>query len=89
MHGDLLLIILLLIVGCAAFFFGIIYWMCGLFAWVGRGLFGVVRPGSAVNRGRALPRRRPTACPNERCKKAEHRQGRFCSQCGTKLTETV
>jgi hypothetical protein len=84
MHGDALLIILLLVFGCAAFFFGVIYCICQLFAWVSRGVWGVLRhrcsSGPAAWPAAGSRRR---VCSNERCRKLEYRKARYCSQCGT------
>ncbi len=84
MQGDALLIILLLVFGCAAFFFGVIYCICQLFAWVSRGVWGVFRPRcSSDSAARPAAGSRRRVCPNKRCRKLEYRQARYCSPCGT------
>lgn len=87
MHGgDVLLVVLLLVFGCAAFFFGVICVLCHLFAWMGRGVAGIFHPHRSVG---ASPRpglgSRRRKCPNERCRRIEHRAALYCSQCGTPL----
>lgn len=88
MHGDVVVIVLLLVCGCAAFLFGVIYLACQLFLGIGRGLMSMVSPGRAhrarTGGGRAGP---GLACPNPHCRKAERRPARYCSQCGTSLSE--
>jgi hypothetical protein len=86
MHGDVLLFILLLMFGCAAFFFGVICFLCKLVAWIGRSLFGAFRPRRPLECGCSpADGRRKLVCPNERCRKLEFRDARYCSQCGTRL----
>ncbi len=87
MHGDVFLILLLLVFGCAAFLFGVIYVICQMFAWLGRGVWGAFRPHhSACACPPPVGSSRPKVCPNERCRKVEHRHARYCSQCGSSLT---
>jgi hypothetical protein len=86
MHGDFLIVLLLMVVGCAALLFGIVYMFCQFFARIGRGLLGVIAPGRVAGAdgwgGRCG---RPRVCPNDRCRKVEHRPASYCSQCGTRL----
>ncbi len=87
MHGEAFAVVLILIFGCAAFFFGLIYGFCRLFAWLGRGVWGLVWPQRLSDDGpRAVGWSRPGSCPNRRCKNVEYRRGaRYCSQCGAPL----
>jgi len=88
-QGDLLLVGLMLVFGCAAFLFGLVYVLCALFASVGRGIWGLVRPLGRVGSGGCLSLGRgPLVCPRANCRKAEYRNARFCSQCGARLLET-
>jgi hypothetical protein len=59
---------------------------CQFFAWIGRGLLGLIRPHRPATPVRQ-PRvgSRPRVCANERCRKVEYRAARYCSQCGTPL----
>ncbi len=85
MHGDVLLIVLVLVFGCAAFFFGILYALGRAVAWVGRGVWGVCRPGSPPVGPRGLGVR---FCPRTECRRVERRRdARYCSQCGQRLPE--
>lgn len=87
MHGDVLLVILILVFGCAAFLFGVIYVICQFVAWIGRALFGIFIPRRSVTTpGSATHNPRGRVCPREGCGKVEHRDARFCSQCGMTLT---
>ena len=83
MHGDFVLVLVLVIGGCAALLFGVIYTFCQFFAWIGRGVWHVVAPRRARRAGGHWSR--PRVCPNERCRKVEHRAAQYCSQCGTRL----
>lgn len=87
MHGDVLLVILILVFGCAAFLFGVIYVICQVLAWIGRGLFGIFMPRrSAGEPGAASGHRGGRVCPRAGCGKVEYRDARYCSQCGMPLT---
>ena len=84
MHGDALLLIFAMIFGCAAFLFGVIYLICRMLGWVGRGFAGIFRPGAAAAERRMTsegPRGR--VCPREECRRVESRlDARYCSRCG-------
>jgi hypothetical protein len=86
MHGDLLLVVVILVFGCAAFLFGVIYLVCSVIGFVGRGVLGLFKPD------RAPPGRRSgvrgagaLVCPREECRKVEYRDAKYCSQCGAPL----
>lgn len=87
MHGDALVVVLVLVFGCAAFFFGLLYMLCRIVAWFGRGVANVFRPASRLARGGSTPRRSAVrVCPRERCRRVEYRRdARYCSQCGAPL----
>ena len=86
MQGDVLLVILLLGFGCAAFLFCVVYMVCQFLAWIGRGVMGVVCPRrTAARPGKRPSCSRPQMCPNDKCRKIEYRNARYCSQCGTRF----
>ncbi len=87
MHGDVLVVILLLVFGWAAFLFGVIYVLCKLTGWIGRGLRDVFRPSPrGETKRRSVSGPRPLVCPDLQCQKVEHRDAQYCSQCGARLT---
>jgi len=80
-HVEVVVVLAILVFGCAAFLLGMIYLVCQAFGLVWRGVVGLVQP---ARKGR--PRGRTVwICPSERCRRVEHRDARFCSQCGTRL----
>lgn len=87
MHGDALLLIFAMVFGCAAFLFGIIYLICRMLGWVGRGFAGIFRPGTAVaKRGEASGGQSGRICQREECRNVESRlDARYCSRCGAPL----
>lgn len=88
MHGEILLVVLILTLGCGAFCFCVIYLVCRFFAFLGRGLAGMFGHHPAAKRPPAVLGRTPVrVCPQERCRKVEHRPALFCSQCGARLTD--
>lgn len=87
MHGDLLLVVLILVFGCAAFLFGVIYLVCSIIGFVGRGVFRVLRPTRRrmdLEGGARHPK--TLVCSRAHCRKVEHREASYCSQCGAPLT---
>ncbi len=86
MQGEALLVVLIVVFGCAAFLFGLVYVVCAVFAAIGRGFWGLVRPLGRIGPvGSLRPGGRPLVCPRANCRKAEYREARFCSQCGARL----
>jgi len=86
MHVDLVVIGLVLVLGCAAFFFGVVYVLCRFLGAVGRGMLTMFGVKTRVSGDYPpLSRRGRLICPQERCRKTEHRAARFCSQCGARL----
>lgn len=81
--GTIILVIGILI---AAFLFGVLYLLGSAFGIVIQGIerlfgwsgSGRLRGGTSVR----LTGRRTKVCPNQRCRKAESRNARYCSQCG-------
>lgn len=87
MHGDLLLVVVILVFGCAAFLFGVIYLVCSVIGFVGRGVFRVLGPRRrATGPPEAGHRPKTLVCPRAHCRKVEHRDASYCSQCGAPLT---
>lgn len=84
MHGDVLVLVLAMVLAGAM---SLLYVLCkavsGTCGLVGRQfarLFGV--------RTKAAPRRRNSKariCPRANCRRVEHRDARFCGQCGMRL----
>lgn len=86
MHGDLLLVVLILVFGVAAFLFGLAYVVWCIVGGIGRGMWSLVRPWGRAGKGvRVCAFSRPMLCPRANCRKVEHRNARFCSQCGAQL----
>ncbi len=85
MQVDAVVILLVLVLGCAAFFFGLFYLALRALAWMGRGMWGTVRPTG--KRGTAAgSASRPRVCPRDRCRRLEYRaEARYCGQCGEPL----
>ena len=87
MHGDVLLVVAILVCGCAAFLFGVIYFVFSVVGFVGRGVFGLFRPHRPPSGRRLMAKSATTLkCPREQCRKVEHRDAEYCSQCGAPLT---
>ena len=89
MQVDLVALFLLLVFGCAAFVFGVICLIGKTLSIIGRALgrmLGGLDPccGSGERPGAAGHGR---VCPRPTCRKVEHRNARFCGQCGMRLSE--
>jgi len=85
MQVDVIVVLLIVVFGCAAFLFGVFYLVCQAVGAVWRGAVGLIRPGGGVSRTAAA--RPERVCPRPECRKVEHRQARFCSQCGAALAD--
>lgn len=89
MYADPFMVLVVLVLGCAAFFFGVIYFFFRLISGVGRGLYRMLYPERSSNPRRHHGRLSTVrVCPRPACGKREHRAANFCSQCGTPLVET-
>lgn len=82
MASNALLFMLVMVLGCAGFLFGVIYLVCLVFGWFGRGVVGLVRP--APHQSIKGSRRSLAGCAA--CGHNEKRKGaQFCSKCGERL----
>jgi len=88
MQVDVIVILLIVVFGCAAFLFGVFYLVGHVVYSVWRGLVNLVRPGRASRHG-VTAEARQRICPRRGCRKIEHRDARFCSQCGSPLVDQV
>lgn len=87
MHADLALMLLVLVFGCAAFLFGIVYFVYWMLSTVWSGVVTVMTPASkkpSRKAGAASPSGQ--ACPNRDCRHAEWREASYCCRCGARLT---
>lgn len=84
MQLDILGFFLVIVLGCAAFLFSIGFVIVQAFTFMGRtlyrALFGGGWAGDQGGEGGVL-----RVCP--RCRKAERRPARFCSQCGLRFPD--
>lgn len=88
MQVDVIVVLLIVVFGCAAFLFGMFYLVGHIVHSVWRGLVNLVRPGRLTHQrvtGETVER----VCPRKGCRKIEHRDARFCSQCGAPLVDHV
>ena len=76
-------VVLVLVFGCAAFLLWILYCL----GWIaGKAGGGFLRLFGGGRRFKTMQREaRALICTNERCRKVEYREGRYCSQCGSPL----
>lgn len=88
MHADLALMLLVLVFGCAAFLFGIVYFVYWMLSTVWGGLVMVATPASKKLSGKSgAASSTGQVCPNRHCRHAERREASYCCRCGARLTQ--
>ena len=87
MYGDPLILVLVLAIGSLAFVAGFVYLVWRFMGMVGRGFLRLCgwEPTAPWDE---LPGAMTRICPRPQCRKVEHRAARFCSQCGSRLTDS-
>ncbi len=85
MYGDPVVVILVMIIGCAALIFGVLYFLGRAAGTIGRGFLAILGIGRSNVAESGLNGNDTVVCSNEKCRKIECRDARYCSQCGSPL----